>query len=199
VNGDGAHAFFSVEWNAGGHYYVAPEIIRPTAPTGLAATSVPAGIRITWQAVTGARSYTISRATLRTRYARIGSTTRTSFTDRHKDRTNLPLHRASVEWRQRERLQPPHHNPAPLRQNASSDPVRCHRPQLASARCGRNTSIQGSDAGLWVPRIRFACKSAGPVLRPQPEDPGGTEFLKPLSLSGSPCRRRTRPGGSRAR
>jgi len=36
VNGDGRHAFFSVEWksvdNSGGHYYVSREIVRPTVP-----------------------------------------------------------------------------------------------------------------------------------------------------------------------
>jgi hypothetical protein len=82
VNGDGPHAFFSVEWNSRGNYYVAPEIASLAAPTGLAASSVPQGIRLTWQSVADATSYTIRRATPSTRYTGLGSTTRTSFTDR---------------------------------------------------------------------------------------------------------------------
>jgi FG-GAP-like repeat len=86
VNGDGPHAFFSVEWksvdNSGGHYYVSPEIVRPAVPAGLVARSVPAGIRITWRAVTAATSYTVWRATPGASYARAGATTQTSFTDR---------------------------------------------------------------------------------------------------------------------
>jgi hypothetical protein len=86
VNGDGPHAFFSVEWksvdNSGGHYYVSPEIVRPAAPTGVGARSVRAGIRITWRGVADATSYAIWRASPGTRYARVGSTTRTVFTDR---------------------------------------------------------------------------------------------------------------------
>lgn len=86
VNGDGPHALFSVEWksvdNSGGHYYVSPEIVSPATPTGLTATPIPVGIRISWKAVPQATSYTISRATRHTRYARVGATTRTFFTDR---------------------------------------------------------------------------------------------------------------------
>jgi FG-GAP-like repeat len=86
VNGDGPHAFFSVEWksvdSSGGHYYASPQLIPPTIPTGVVAMSLLTGIRISWQAVAAATSYTIWRATAATRYARLGSTPRASFIDR---------------------------------------------------------------------------------------------------------------------
>jgi hypothetical protein len=86
VNGDGPHAFFSVEWlskyRSGGHYYVSPEVVPPAVPGGVVARSVSAGVRISWRSVADATSYAVWRATPGASYTRVGATTQTSFMDR---------------------------------------------------------------------------------------------------------------------
>ena len=91
VNGDGPHAFFSIDsTNDGGSvsYYVSPQIVPPAAaPAPVRAQAVPAGVRISWHAVEGASRYEIWRGRPKTL---LGSTTRTSYFD-----ASAPLGRAS--------------------------------------------------------------------------------------------------------
>ncbi len=82
VNGDGPHAFFSIDsTNNGGPvaYYVSREIVAPTAaPSAVQARAVSGGVRIVWHAVTGASRYEVWRVKPKTLLA---STTKTGYVD----------------------------------------------------------------------------------------------------------------------
>lgn len=81
VNGDGPHALFSVEFHPLGEgpsrYYVTPQLVPPSPPTGLRATRSRAGVWLRWVRVPGASRYEIRRnRTL------IATTKATSYLDR---------------------------------------------------------------------------------------------------------------------
>jgi hypothetical protein len=82
VNGDGPHAFFSIDsTNNGGpvNYYVSPEIVPPaTAPTSVRAQTESAGFRISWHPVPGATRYEIWRAQPE---MMVAATAKTSYLD----------------------------------------------------------------------------------------------------------------------
>jgi hypothetical protein len=82
VNGDGPHAFFSIDsTNNGGpvSYYISPQIVPPAAaPAPIRAQVVPGGVRLSWRPVQGATRYEIWRGQPKTL---LGSTTGTSYLD----------------------------------------------------------------------------------------------------------------------
>jgi hypothetical protein len=81
VNGDGPHALFSVEFHplgqAASHYYVAPQIVAPAAPTHVRMTRVGTSIRVSWSQVAGATRYEVVR-----NHLLIAKTSATTFVDR---------------------------------------------------------------------------------------------------------------------
>ena len=81
VNGDGPHAFVSIDsTNNGGpiNYYLSPEIVPPIAPSALRAQTEATGIEISWHIVPGATGYEIWRAQPK---KLLGTTAHTSYLD----------------------------------------------------------------------------------------------------------------------
>jgi hypothetical protein len=84
VNGDGAHALFSVEWRPLGspsHYYVTPQIVPPSAPARVRAVRLRGGVRVIWPPAAQASRYQLRRnGTL------VATTTTTTYLDRRPGR-----------------------------------------------------------------------------------------------------------------
>jgi hypothetical protein len=93
VNGDGPHAFFSLDSTRNGQpasYYVTPQIVAPTtAPSQVRTQPVPAGIRISWRPVKGATEYEIWRGQPK---KQLTSTTRTTYLDASAPRGKTSLY-----------------------------------------------------------------------------------------------------------
>jgi FG-GAP-like repeat len=81
VNGDGPHAFFSVEFHSLGNgvstYYVDAQIVTLPAPTGVHAVRIASGVRVSWKRVAAATRYQVRR-----RGKLIATTSATSVIDR---------------------------------------------------------------------------------------------------------------------
>jgi FG-GAP-like repeat len=82
VNGDGPHALLSIEFRTldnpqPSRVYVTPQLVAPAAPTGVHATRVRTGVRVTWARVPNALRYDVQR-----NGKTMATTTATSIVDR---------------------------------------------------------------------------------------------------------------------